>query len=123
MTYNGQPIPGIVRVNRVRSAFANEIYPERIEYYRPMGVLDIEPIMGYPGIIDENDLGDHFMTGEEISKKHIGQPCWFVTDGHHRTLSRVEEGYDWIRVEVDPSSFTNYNELKKWREANEPGAL
>lgn len=115
-TYNGLRVPESIRTSRIISAFANHIDQEKVDKYtdimREMMLShDFPPIKGYPIIISEEDLGDYFLVGEEITKEHIGQMAWKVTDGHHRTLAAIEAHVPVMETELDYSTITNEKDL------------
>lgn len=118
-TYNGDPIPTHAMVGRLISSFENVMSEERLEYWRAQDLCDFTAISGYPSEIGDGELGKEFFTGEEITDEHLGQKCWMVTDGHHRSTVLAERGVRYTKVEIDPSCFTNYEELKAWREHGE----
>lgn len=113
--YNGLNVPSKISPELIISAFANPIDDSKVEYYthimsEKMLSHDFPPISGYPTIIDENDVGDYFLTGEEITDNHIGQQVWVVTDGHHRTLAAIAANLPFIETELDYSTVTNLDE-------------
>ena len=123
-TYNGIPIPDMIPVNRIISAFANEIDWGKVEHYRELiryaeGLLPhcIPEIKGYPDHICEQDVeeGKTFISGELVTEKHIGMPVWYVTDGHHRSISASAEGLPYLNTTMDETTFTDYSELQAWR--------
>jgi hypothetical protein len=115
LTYNGEPIPTSVRADRVISAFENGMDDTRLDYWREQDLCDFTPISGYPSIIDDSDIGNYFMTGEEITEAHVDQSCRYVTDGHHRTTVLLERHVRRINVVIDPSCFTVEAELIEYR--------
>lgn len=111
MTYNGIPVPRRVRTDLVLSAFCNPIDEDRVTYYVNAldcySGIDVDPVTGYPTILDESDEGEYFLSGEEVTSEHFGQTAWRVCDGHHRTLAHIEAGREWIDVEVEYSAITS----------------
>jgi len=113
--YNGLNVPNTINPNLVISAFSNPIDEEKVEKYtakmqEEMLSHDFPPIMGFPTEIDENDIGDYFLNGNEITEDDIGKRAWKVTDGHHRTLSAINAHLPYIRTELDFSTVTNQAE-------------
>jgi len=118
LTYNGTPIPDRVRTDRIISAFENDMDETRLEYWREQDISAFPPITGYPSVIDEKDSTyGFFMSGANITDDIIGQPCWRVTDGHHRTIVLLERKVRYTEVKMDPSCFTDERELKAYRES------
>jgi hypothetical protein len=68
-------------------------------------------IEGYPSIINEDDIGKEFLTGEEITSEHLGEYFWNVTNGHHRTLAAINANLPHLLTTLDYSCITNENEL------------
>lgn len=120
LTCNGIPIPTRARVDRIISAFQNVMDPAGLMKWRSKDLSEFTPIWGYPSIITEDDVENEveYMSGEKVEYSHIGQPCWYVTDGHHRTTVLLERGVRFTEVEMDASCFTKYEELKAFRAAN-----
>jgi len=113
--YNDISVPEKINPTLVMSAFANPIDDEKVENYtqimqQEMLGHDFPPIMGFPRVISEEDVGEYFLTGEEIEDTHIGQKVWVVTDGHHRTLAAINAGLPYINTELDFSTVTNLDE-------------
>lgn len=116
--YNGVPVGYSINPNMVISAFANEMDLDKVEKYteimkEQMLSHDFPPIMGYPIIISEDDLGKNFINGEEITEDFIGQRAWVVTDGHHRVFAALEVGLPMLEVQLDYSTVTNMDEYFK----------
>lgn len=121
-TYNGLNVPTTIKTNRIISAFQNEMdYDKLGEYAEIMAVQmlshEFPPIQGYPVIIDDNEIGDCFLTGEEITEDHAGQLAWMVTDGHHRTLAAIQANLPYLGTELDYSTITNETDFKNYRAA------
>lgn len=116
MKYNGEQVPKEVLIDRIVSAFCNPIEQWKVEEYtRMMQCGDEFPnIDGYPSQIDDMDIGQQFMTGEEITEEHAGLKVWRVTDGHHRTLAAIEAGHRTIGVTLDYSCITIEEELQQF---------
>lgn len=118
-TYNGVIVPPLIRVDRIMSAFENGIDQHKVEAYtEAMRVLDVchefPPILGFPSVIDEDDVGALFLTRELVEDTMIGEQIWKVTDGHHRSLAAIEAGLSHLEVELDYSCITDPAELKQW---------
>lgn len=92
-----------VDIGMLRLAFANPVSQELIDEYTDMIMFGSQPppIKGYARVITEDDVGDYFLSGEEITYKHIGCPSWFVTDGYHRVYAAMDAGESSILVEED----------------------
>lgn len=117
-TYNGISIPNSVSPKMVVSAFSNPIDNNKVEKYteimqRDMIQNDFPAITGYPFIIDDNDVGLEFMSGEKITEEMIGQKAWKVWDGHHRVLAAINANIPYIKVRLERSAITNEKELFK----------
>ncbi len=87
ITYNNINVPHSIKTNRIISAFQNEMDFDKVEKYTAimkelMLSHDFPPIMGYPRIIDEDDIGENYLNGEPVEFYHVGQLVWMVTDGH-----------------------------------------
>jgi len=119
-TYNGLTVPKTINPQLIISAFANEIEYSKVEQYTQimqseMLGHDFPPIMGYPVIIDENDICNYFLNGDEVIDSMIGKLAWKVTDGHHRSLAAIAANLPHIEVTLDygtitdPKDFTNFN--------------
>lgn len=118
-TYNDIIIPLSIKTDRILSAFSNMIDNNKIEEYtivmcREMLSHDFPPIKGYPSIINEDDIGKCFLNNEEVEEHHIGCLVWYVTDGHHRTLSAINANLPYLETELDYSCITNENDLKQF---------
>ena len=111
---NGIEFPERARVDRIISAFANGIDPEKVYVYKKMLDYGSEPpgILGFPSFVTVDDVGEYFMTGEQITPEHIGEIAFKVTDGHHRVLAAVEADRECLLAEPDRSAFTNQAELE-----------
>ena len=119
MLYNGISVPPLIRVDRIISAFENDIDEAKIEEYtkvmqREMLSHDFPPIMGYPFIITEDDIGRILLTGEEIEEEHIGCLLWCVTDGHHRSISAINANLPHFEVKLDYSTITSDEDLNQF---------
>jgi hypothetical protein len=117
--YNGMPVPKTVKPNMIISAFSNPVDYDKVEIYAEIMKAEMlshefPPIMGYPAIIDENDIGNYFLDGEEITEEHIGKNVWMVTDGHHRSLASIKANLPYIEVELDYSTITDPEDLKQF---------
>ena len=112
-TYNGLAVPNIIHSSKTISAFENDIDKNSLDYYRGRDLSQVDAITGYPSIIDEDDIGKLFVSGEEVEAEHIGQRVWYVTDGHHRSIVGCEQGIN-LAVELDYSTITDAEELKAW---------
>lgn len=113
--YNDISVPEKINPTLVMSAFANPIDEQKVQDYteimqQEMLGHDFPPIMGFPRVISEEDVGEYFLTGEQIEDTHIGQKVWVVTDGHHRTLAAINAGLPYINTELDYSTVTNMDE-------------
>jgi len=118
-TYNDIVIPPLIRVDRILSAFVNHIdYNKVMNYALVMNINglnhDFPPIKGYPGIIDENDIGQYFLNEKEVDETHLGCLVWFVTDGHHRTLAAIEANLPHLETEIDYNCITTEKDLKQF---------
>lgn len=121
-TYNGIIVPKKIKPTLIISAFANDMDSGKVEHYT--NVMRVEmlshsfpPIEGFPTIIDESDVGDFFLTGEEIEECHIGILAWKVTDGHHRAKSAICAKLPYIETELDYSTITNEVDMKNFKDA------
>ena len=122
LTYNGIPFPYTIRTDRIISAFSNPVDPILVEsYVWKLAESNPPAIMGYPTIIDWEEHGEHFMTGEEITEEHDGELAWYVTDGHHRTCAAIEAGVLTIDVEPDSTAFTLESELEAYWKGDQCG--
>lgn len=115
--YNGILVPETINPKFVISAFSNPIDENKVKEYtmimqQEMLSHSFPPITGFPTIIDDSDVGDYFMSGEEITKEHIGKQVWKVWDGHHRVLSAIDVNLPYIKVKLEHSAITNQDELK-----------
>lgn len=113
--YNGIKVPKTVNPRMVISAFANPIDESKVEEYtekmRDMMLShDFPPITGFPTVIDESDVGDYFLSGDEITEEHIGKQAWKVWDGHHRTLAAINANLPYIEVELEKAAVTDMDE-------------
>ena len=118
-TYNNLQVPTQIHPHRIISAFANEIETSKVEAYAfdmsiKMLSHEFPPIKGYPVLIDDNDIGEQFLTGEEITTKDIGKLCWKVTDGHHRSLAAIESNLPYLETMLDYSTITNETDFKNF---------
>lgn len=119
MKYNDITVPPLIRTDRIISAFSNCINDKKVQEYadimqQDMLSHDFPPIKGYPAIIDDNDTGKTFMNGEEITEENIGQLCWNVTDGHHRTLAAITAHLPHLEVKLDYSCITSEEDLREY---------
>lgn len=92
----------VIHSSRILSAFENHIDENSLEYYRQKSDLECDDISGYESVIDEDDIGKLFISGEEVSNKHIGEKVLYVHDGHHRSIVACELGINlsYITIEV-----------------------
>lgn len=114
--YNGIRVPETVNPRMVISAFANPIDDSKVEEYtntmkEMMLSHDFPPITGFPTLIDENDIGDYFLSGEEITDEHVGKKAWKVWDGHHRTIAAINANLPYIQVELEKAAVTDMDEF------------
>jgi len=120
MVYNGINVPPLIRTDRIISAFQNEIDESKIEEFtnimrREMLSHDFPPINGYPSFVDEDDIGVLFMNGEVVDESHVGMLVWYVTDGHHRTISAINAELPHLATELDYSCITNEKDLQQYK--------
>jgi len=99
---------GTIDPNLVISAFTNPIDIDKMDKYTNTMKIDylnhdFPPIIGYPTIIDENDIGKEFLNGDPITDKDINKYAWIVTDGHHRTVSAINSELPYIETKLDHS--------------------
>jgi len=119
-TYNDITVPPIIRTDRIISAFENCVDYDKVEKYAntmkaEMLSHDFPPILGYPGIIDEDDVDEKmFLNGEVVENEHVGNLVWYVTDGHHRSLAAIEAHLPHLEVEIDFSTITSEADLKQY---------
>ena len=119
MKYNGITIPETIKTNRIISAFINEIDPNKLEDYSEtmkgeMLSHRFPPITGYPSKITEDEIGNYFLTGEEINEDHIGLIAWYVTDGHHRALSAINAKLPYLETKIDYSCLVSEEQIKEY---------
>ena len=119
-TYNGINVPNQIKPSMIISAFENEMDFEKVEEYTQIMKVEMlshsfPPIMGFPTIIDEDDVGQYFLNGEEIEERHIGKLAWKVTDGHHRATSSINANLPYIEVELDYGTITSKIDLENFR--------
>ena len=72
---------------------------------------DFPAITGFPIIINQEDIGENFLSGEEITEDYIGKQAWKVWDGHHRVLAALNAKLPYLKVRLERSSITNPEEL------------
>jgi hypothetical protein len=111
-------IPYTYRVSPrvIISAYSNPVNLDMVEEYaRRMEFSEPPPISGYPGLIDVSDIGKEFLTGEKIILEHAGEPCWYVTDGHHRSLAAIWVDEPWLIARTS-DQFAEYEEYKRYAE-------
>jgi hypothetical protein len=72
-----------------------------------------DPIKGFKSIIDENDLGMTFLSGQPIGNEHLNVEVWKVTDGHHRAVIAGEQGVE-VWVTTDYNAIVDPSELGRW---------
>jgi hypothetical protein len=118
-TYNGVNVPSTIKTGLIVSAFQNEIDHEKLIEYRDimsheMLAHSFPPIMGFPSEIDENDIGNLFINGEEIQESDLGKKVWYVTDGHHRSMAASDAGIPYLEVTLDYSTITNETDFKNF---------
>lgn len=121
-TYNGIIVPKQIKPTLIISAFENDMDSGKVEHYtnilkEEMLSHSFPPIMGFPTIIDESDIGIFFLTGEEIEERHIGLLAWKVTDGHHRSESAIAAKLPYLETELDFSTITSEVDIKNFRDA------
>ena len=99
---------GKINPHMVISGFANAIEPEKVEEYIQVMAEDgmsnsFPPIKGYPTIISKYEINEfgQFLSGEPITKAHIGKYAWITTDGHHRTLAALETNLPILHTRID----------------------
>jgi len=115
LTYDGLTVPQQIHSSLIISAFANCIDEESLDYYREKDLSQVDDIIGYPHIVTEDEIGEIFISGEEVSEEHIGLLVWYVTDGHHRATVACEQGLN-LSVKLDYSAITLEEELAKYNE-------
>lgn len=120
LTYNGVYVPRQVETRLLVSAFANVIDEKKLAAYtkvieeNDLLRFDFPDIEGFPHVIDENDIGKVFLSGEEIEGNHLGVSAWFVTDGHHRSLAFLENNIKHIHVTLDRAAITSKIDLHNY---------
>ncbi len=122
-TYNGLICPKQIKTEFIISAFENDIDSDKLEEYTNIMKTEMlshsfPPILGFPTIIDENDIGEFFLNGEEVTEEHIGKLCWKVTDGHHRSLSAIAARLPYLETDLDYNTLTNETDLANFNAAN-----
>ncbi len=113
LTYDGLNVPNMIHSSKIISAFENCMSEDRLDFYREQDLYQAEDILGYPHIISEDEIGEIFISGEEVNETHIGDLVWYVTDGHHRSTVAVEQGIN-LSVKLDYSTITDELELQKY---------
>lgn len=110
-----------IRTCRIISAFENEIDEEKLaEYTAIMQIYmlshDFPPIMGYPSVIDRQMVEDgiEFLDGEIVTENMLGEAVWFVTDGHHRTISAIAAHVPTMDCTLDYNCLTSERDLGLW---------
>lgn len=123
MKYNGIQVPESIRTNRIASAFENAVDWDKVQQYATemrlqdynSGQINFPPIMGFPSVIDEDDMNNPEFGLLDIDAPYEkGDLIWKVTDGHHRTLAAIEAGIYMLDVTLDYSCITSENELKQF---------
>ena len=106
-----------VRVDRIISAFFNPVNWAKVDDYAERMTCGETPppILGYPTTIDENDVGERFLSGEFIEEEHIGESAWYVTDGHHRSCAALQAGLWNLDAERDSATFATWAELEEYQ--------
>ncbi len=120
ITYNEIKVPETIRTNRIISAFENYMDADKIETYTEVMRSEMlghnfPPITGHPHIISEDDLGEYFLDGNEITEEHMGNLVWYVTDGHHRSVAAINAEIPYLEVEMDFSTFTTERDMINYR--------
>ena len=103
---------GVIAPKHIISAFANPIDQEKVEDYenqfKHLGLSHkFPPIKGYPDVITEEDFGDYFINGIEITENDLGTYVWKVTDGHHRSHAALNAGLPYIHTELDTTALAD----------------
>jgi len=116
--YNGINVPKTVKPSLIISAFENPIDENKVEEYtnimrNEMLSHSFPAITGFPTVIDDSDVGNYFMSGEEITEEHIGKQVWKVWDGHHRVISAIAANLPYIEVELEYAAITDKDEYLK----------
>lgn len=120
LTYNGVYVPHQVETMSLVSAFHNILDEKKLADYtkvieeNDLLRFDFPAIKGFPHVIDENDIGKVFLSGEEIEENHLGVSAWFVTDGHHRSLAFLENNIKYIHVTLDRTAITSEIDLHNY---------
>lgn len=119
MKYNDIIVPDTIKPELIVSAFENKMDWDKVtdftwEMKEKMLSHDFPPILGFPSIVDENDIGKSFLSGNEITEEHLGMLVWNVTDGHHRANAAIFSNIPYICVELDYSTITSEKDLKQW---------
>ena len=116
LTYNDIIVPATIKTGRIISAYANEIDWEKVEKYTHVMSSEMlshsfPAIWGFPALIDEDHVGQEFLSRQPIEAHHIGQLAWIVTNGHHRSLAAINAGLPYIDVELEFSTITSEKDL------------
>jgi len=119
-TYNGINVPSQIKPNLIISVFSNDTSMDKVEQYTEVMKAEMlghnfPPIMGYPVIIDEDDLEGWFIDGSNIPETMLGKLAWKVTDGHHRSLAAINAQLPYITVMLDYSTITNETDLVNFK--------
>jgi len=95
----------IIHSSLILSAFQNAIDEDSLEYYMNKPIEEWKPINGFESVIDEDDVEDEkfFISGEPVTKEHIGCKVLYVTDGHHRSIVASRLGLN-IHYLIDPAT-------------------
>lgn len=104
-----------INPNIIVSAFTNPIDESRVEYYVDIFnkywlESDIEPIKGFPFIINEDDIDTLLMNNEPITSDMIGTYAWKLTDGHHRVLAAIQVDLPYLNTKLEYADPEHYIE-------------
>lgn len=92
--------------NLVISAFVNPIDKNSVEYYEKIFNSkrlnhNLKPILGFPDILNKDDIGKTFMNGESVTKEMVGKYVWILTDGHHRVTAAINTDLPYLETKLE----------------------
>lgn len=118
--YNNITVPLLIKVDRIFSAFQNEISEDKVNEYAEImknNMLnhDFPPIKGFPSLYDEDVDLHRWMDWDNHLKPNNGDLIWNVTDGHHRSLAAIIAELPHLEVELDYSCIASDEDLKNYK--------
>ncbi len=108
-----------INTNLIVSAFCNPLDDAKVDEYTAVMQSEMlshnfPPIAGFYTTVSDDEIGEYFMNGEEITEEHTGKIIFKVSNGHHRTTAAINAGLPYLETVIDRACLCTEEDLKQW---------